>query len=306
MLDIYFKTIKDRLFKKISSDRVGTWINVEDATLDDLEKISELTGLDLADFHDSLDNYEIPRIERQEGNTIIFVRSPDPDDQENFTELLTIIISEKYLITISASKNKIISRLLDQKLTVATTQKSKLLIQILLRIYQSYNSEIKNVRNTVLQSRSTARRVRNAELIEFAESEDILNQYIAALIPMNNVLEAFRGGKYINMYEEDEDILQDLLIAGKQAVDVCIVNLKSIKSLRDSYQAIFSNNLNKIIKLFTALTIILTIPMVVSGFFGMNVPIPLSHSAFGFPVIVFVTLTISLLVFLIFSFKKWL
>lgn len=306
MLDIYFKTIKDKIFKKISQDRVGTWINVEDATLDDLEKISELTGLDLPDFHDSLDNYEIPRIERQEGNTIIFVRSPDPDDQEHFTELLTIIISEKYLITISASKNKIITRLLDQKLQVATTQKSKLLIQILLRIYQSYNSEIKKVRNSVLQSRSTARRVRNDDLIEFAESEDVLNQYIAALVPMNNVLEAFRGGKYIHLYEEDEDILQDLLIAGKQAVDVCVVNLKSIRSLRDSYQAVFSNNLNKIIKLFTALTIILTIPMVVSGFFGMNVPIPLSHSPWGFPVIVFITLLISLLIFLIFSFKKWL
>lgn len=306
MLDIYFKTIKDKIFKKITSDRVGTWINVEDATLDDLERISELTGLDLADFHDSLDNYEIPRIERQEVNTIIFVRSPDPDDQENFTELLTIIISEKYLITISASKNKIITRLLDQKLTVATTQKSKLLIQILLRIYQSYNLEIKNVRNSVLQSRSTARKVKNADLIEFAESEDVLNQYIAALVPMNNVLEAFRGGKYIHLYEEDDDILQDLLIAGKQAVDVCVVNLKSIRSLRDSYQAVFSNNLNKIIKLFTALTIIFQIPMIVSGLFGMNVPVPFATNAFGFAFVILITLTTSFTVLLIFWLKKWL
>jgi len=306
MLDIYFKTIKDKIFKKIPAERVGTWINIEDAELSDLEKISELTKLDLADFHDSLDNYEIPRIERQEGTTIIFVRSPDPDDQENFTELLTILISEKYLITISSSKNKIIAKLLDQKLTVATTQKSKLLIQILLRIYQSYNSEIKSVRNTVLQSRSTARKVKNADLIEFAESEDILNQYISALIPMNNVLEAIRGGKYINLYEEDEDILQDLLIAGKQAVDVCVVNLKSIKSLRDSYQAVFSNNLNKIIKLFTALTIILEIPMIISGLFGMNVIVPFGSHPYGFFLIICMTLVISVTALFIFYLKKWL
>ena len=282
MIDIYFKTIKDRLFKKIESDRVGTWINIEDATTEDLAKVSTLTRLDVADFHDSLDSYEIPRIERQEGNTILFVRSPDPDDTENFTELLTIIISEKYIITISASKNKIISRLLDQKLTVATTQKSKLLIQILLRIYQSYNLEIKNVRNIVLKSRSAAKKVRNADLIEFAESEDVLNQYISALVPMNNVLEAVRGGKFINLYEEDEDILQDLLIAGKQAVDICVVNIKSIKSLRDSYQAVFSNNLNKIIKLFTALTIIFEIHMIMTGLFGMNVSLPVNSNLFGF------------------------
>lgn len=306
MIDIYFKTIKDRLFKKIESDRVGTWINIEDATTGDLAKVSALTRLDVADFHDSLDSYEIPRIERQEGNTILFVRSPDPDDTENFTELLTIIISEKYIITISASKNKIISRLLDQKLTVATTQKSKLLIQILLRIYQSYNLEIKNVRNIVLKSRSAAKKVRNADLIEFAESEDVLNQYISALVPMNNVLEAVRGGKFINLYEEDEDILQDLLIAGKQAVDICVVNIKSIKSLRDSYQAVFSNNLNKIIKLFTALTIILEIPMIMTGLFGMNVPLPFQTNVFGFIYVVMITVTISLTILIIFWIKKWL
>ncbi len=306
MIDIYFKTIKDRLFKKIESDRVGTWINIEDATTEDLAKVSTLTRLDVADFHDSLDSYEIPRIERQEGNTILFVRSPDPDDTENFTELLTIIISEKYIITISASKNKIISRLLDQKLTVATTQKSKLLIQILLRIYQSYNLEIKNVRNIVLKSRSAAKKVRNADLIEFAESEDVLNQYISALVPMNNVLEAVRGGKFINLYEEDEDILQDLLIAGKQAVDICVVNIKSIKSLRDSYQAVFSNNLNKIIKLFTALTIILEIPMIMTGLFGMNVPLPFQSNVFGFIYVVMITVTISLTILIIFWIKKWL
>lgn len=306
MIDIYFKTIKDRIFKKIEADRVGTWINIEDATTEDLAKVSALTRLDVADFHDSLDSYEIPRIERQEGNTILFVRSPDPDDTENFTELLTIIISEKYIITISASKNKIISRLLDQKLTVATTQKSKLLIQILLRIYQSYNLEIKNVRNIVLKSRSAAKKVKNADLIEFAESEDVLNQYISALVPMNNVLEAVRGGKYINLYEEDEDILQDLLIAGKQAVDICIVNIKSIKSLRDSYQAVFSNNLNKIIKLFTALTIILEIPMIMTGLFGMNVPLPFQENVFGFIYVVMITITISLTILVIFWIKKWL
>lgn len=306
MIDIYFKTIKDRIFKKIEADRVGTWINIEDATTEDLAKVSALTRLDVADFHDSLDSYEIPRIERQEGNTILFVRSPDPDDTENFTELLTIIISEKYIITISASKNKIISRLLDQKLTVATTQKSKLLIQILLRIYQSYNLEIKNVRNIVLKSRSAAKKVKNADLIEFAESEDVLNQYISALVPMNNVLEAVRGGKYINLYEEDEDILQDLLIAGKQAVDICIVNIKSIKSLRDSYQAVFSNNLNKIIKLFTALTIILEIPMIMTGLFGMNVPLPFQENVFGFIYVVVITITISLTILVIFWIKKWL
>lgn len=285
---------------------MGTWINIEDATTEDLAKVSALTRLDVADFHDSLDSYEIPRIERQEGNTILFVRSPDPDDTENFTELLTIIISEKYIITISASKNKIISRLLDQKLTVATTQKSKLLIQILLRIYQSYNLEIKNVRNIVLKSRSAAKKVRNADLIEFAESEDVLNQYISALVPMNNVLEAVRGGKFINLYEEDEDILQDLLIAGKQAVDICVVNIKSIKSLRDSYQAVFSNNLNKIIKLFTALTIILEIPMIMTGLFGMNVPLPFQSNVFGFIYVVMITVTISLTILIIFWIKKWL
>ena len=101
MITTYFKTIQDTKLKIIDNVRVGSWINIENATREDLEKIVELTGLEYIDIDDSLDRFEIPRFERQNGNTIVFVRNPSVNNESYYTEILTIIFSDKYLITIS-------------------------------------------------------------------------------------------------------------------------------------------------------------------------------------------------------------
>jgi magnesium transporter len=309
MLDIYYKTTKSDNFKKIKSIRDGVWINVENAQKEDLEEIVKLTDLDYADLQDSLDPYELPRIERHEGSVIIFMRNPqDKTNKDEFlyTQLLTIVISNKYFITISISKNKVVESILDKGINFATTQRARLLIYILLQIAQKFTKEIKFVKNKVLSQKKHIKNIESSDIVNLIENEEILNQYTSSLSPMKSVFKTISKGKYIYLYEYDEDSLQDMIISMNQSVDLCDVSIKSIQSLRDSYQIIFTNRLNKVMKFLTSFTIIMTIPTIVASIYGMNVGLPLSRNPFAFWYIMIITVGISLIFTYIFFRKKWL
>jgi len=308
MLDIYYKTTKDKDFKESKSVRDGAWINVNNAQKEDLEKIVKLTSLDYADLQDALDPYELPRIERHEDSVIIFVRNPRVKVKEEFlyTQPLTIIITNKYFITISISKNEVLENVLNKKLNLATTQRARLLIHIFLLIAQKFTKEIKAVKNNVLSQQKHIRNIESSDIVKLIENEEILNQYTSALSPMRNVFKTITKGKYIYLYEYDEDSLEDMIISINQSVDLCDVSIKSIQSLRDSYQIIFTNRLNKVIKFLTSFTIIMTIPTIVASIYGMNVSLPLSQNPFAFWYIMIIAFGISLIFMYIFFRKKWL
>lgn len=306
MISTYFKTIKDKKFKSISAQRPGSWLVVESAEKEDLEKIAELTGLSYADLQDSLDTYEVPRMERQEEGTLMYVRYPSQQDEDLHTALLTFIVTDKYFISISPNKNEIIRSVLDKSTKHATTQKSKLLIEILLRVAQEFTVKVKSTTSKVPRGRRELKRVDSEDFIILVESEEILNQYISALVPMSTAIGLLATKKYINMYESDEDLLQDLLIGIRQSVDICNVSLKSIKSVRESYQIIATNNLNKVIRLLTSLTIVLTVPTIIASIYGMNVVLPLAEDPLAFFYIIWTILGISAVVLFFFFLKKWL
>lgn len=194
MIDIYFKPAKSKDFKKIKEVRDGAWINIENATKEDLEFIAKITGLNDKDLEDCLDTNELPRIERQEGNNIIiFIRSPKKSDKQEdllHTHPLTIIMNDKYFITSSITKSRTISNIFKKSIGYSTTQRSKLLIYILLNISKKFNQEIKNVRNTVLSQKTNLKNIKDSDISKLVENEEILNQYISALVPMRNVLDA--------------------------------------------------------------------------------------------------------------------
>jgi magnesium transporter len=307
MLDIYYKNAKDKNFKKTKSLRDGAWINIDNAQKEDLEKIVKLTDLDYADLQDALDPYELPRIERHEGSVIIFMRNPRDKSKNEFlyTQPLTIIITNKYFITISITKNKIIEPILEKGINFATTQRPRLLIYILLKIAQKFTREIKATKNNVLSQKKHIKHIESSDIVNLIENEEILNQYTSSLSPMKSVFKTIAKGKYIYLFEYDEDSLQDMIISINQSVDLCDVSIKSIQSLRDSYQIIFTNRLNKVIKFLTAFTIIMTIPTIIASVYGMNVKLPLANNPLAFILILIISFVIAFLFYILFTKKKW-
>ncbi|MBN2480086.1 MAG: hypothetical protein JXA94_07655 [Parachlamydiales bacterium] len=306
MIDIYYKTLKDEGFDKIPEYKVGSWINISNASIADLSKINKLTDIDINDIIDSLDKYEIPRIEHIDGNVAIYARHLSKLEEGLHTMTLTIILTNNYLITISPQKSPIIESILESNTKIATTQKSKLLLFILLKLTQEFTNNIKSIRNNVVELEYQKRKVTNEVIVVLTKNEEVLNQYLSTLVPIRNLLEGIFSGRYISLYEKDYDLLQDLMIAVKQSEDICTLSIKSIRSLRDAYQILFTNDVNKTIKLLTAITIIFTIPTIIASIYGMNVSLPLQNHPHAFLIIINITILISLISVYIFARKKWL
>ncbi len=308
MIEYYFKTAKEENFLSLPTPKEGCWIHVDEATGSDLEQICQLTGLEVTDLQDCLDRYEIPRIEKIRNHVLIFTRHPVENDIAIglYTATLTMILTTHYFITISPEKNPLTRSFLTRKGKFSTLQRSKLLINILLRITQEFTSHIRRVRYNVLNQEKEMINVESEDIAILTRQEEILNQYLSTLEPMRGVLENITSGRYTNLYEKDQEQLEDLLNAVKQSETLCSIAVKTIRSLRDSYNIIFTNNLHKTIKLLTALTIIFNIPTIIASIYGMNVDLPLSKSTHAFFIILSMTTALSAIGLVIFRRKKWL
>jgi magnesium transporter len=269
-------------------------------------KIAEITGIELNDLRDSLDRFELPRIERIGDTILCFTRYPAEIEFGLYTDTLTIILTNAYVIAISPGRSEMIEHLIASSTPLGTTQKAKLILHILLKISVDYTANIKRVRHAILDHEKSMKIIDNKTISILTKNEEILNQYLTSLIPLRNTLTAIAEGRYITLHEKDADLLQDLMIAIHQSEDVCGVNIKSIRSLRDSYQIIFTNNVNRTIKLLTALTIVFHIPTIVASIYGMNINIPLQRSPFAFWYFIGVTIFASFVAVLLFRRNRWL
>ncbi len=304
MRKIYYKSSRDPKVKSLNKPRSGSWIHFENATIDDIHLVSDLTGLTIADIDDALDVFEIPRIEHHDNAILLFIKSPADKDDELYTQPITVIITEQYFITISPNKNRLLEHFTKSK-DYLTTKRSQLFLQLLLTVTDSFTKKIKLIRNEVQLSFSEERDVTDVEIKRLTKNELILNQYLVDLIPMKNVLETILNGRYLVLYDDDSDLVEDMLISIKQSVDVCKVNLKGIQSVRDAHQIIFTNKLNKTMQFLTSFTIILTIPTIVASIYGMNVRLPLDRHPFAFVIIMGFTLLLSVIALIIFRKLKW-
>lgn len=306
MLEIYFKTVRDLEFGKIDHFRPGSWIYVRDASAEEVQKIADLTQIDIIDLKDSLDKYELPRIEHIAGNVIFFVRHPSDREVGLYTETLTMVLTQEYVIAISPSRSEIVEHLIASNTSLGTTQKAKLILHILLKITQDYTNSIKRLRHSTLGLEMANQKIDSDAIFLLTKNEEILNQFLTSLVPMRHLLETMANGRFVNFYEKDLDLLQDLMIAIKQSEDVCAVNIKSIRSLRDSYHIIFTNDVNRTIKLLTALTILFSIPTIIASIYGMNVPLPLQTRPYAFLGILLLTSVVSIGSFWWFKLRRWL
>ena len=306
MITIYYKDESEETFHTIDEPLKGCWIHVDSATTSDVMKLAGYIDVEYSHIHDCLDKYEIPRIEKFGGNTLIFTRHPSTQELGLQTTTLTIILTADYFITVCPHRSNLIDRFISQRPKISTSNTSMLLMHILLRITQEFTIEIKKIRSNVLQKEKEIHEVESEDITGLTISEENLNQYLSSLLPLRNVYQSISAGRFAFLQEKDQDLLEDLLNASMQSEELCTVISRTIRSLRDSYQIIFTNQLNKTIKLLTALTIILNIPTMVASLYGMNVDLPIGRSPQAFIYIMIFILVVSVLAYLVFQKRKWL
>lgn len=305
MRQVFFKSARDKTFRVLDKERSGAWIHFDNLTRENLESLCNSTKLDIEDIQDALDLYEIPRVEKERGQVILFVRAPASRSENLHTQTLTLILTTSELISLCPKTSSLIPQILQKNPPIPTSQRSKLLFYLLLQIAQAFHKKIKGVQNDVLKTKANLEHVDAKDILALTKSEEILNQYQASLVPFRGVLERLASGKVIKLSEDDGDLLEDLLVAIRQSIETCAVGLKSIISMRNSYQMIFNNSLNKTTKVLTCLAVIFMIPTLLAGLYGMNVRLPFAESPGAFIGILAFGLFLSLIAAVLFYWRKW-
>jgi magnesium transporter len=306
MLEFYLKTKNDTEFRQGSEFCPGCLVYVKQATAEDLEKINQAVHQEIGDIFGSLDKYEIPRIEKHADNFLLFIRHPSEQEKGLHTEPLTLILTSDYLIAISPYLSPLIDQMLSLGRHLLTTDRLQILLYLLMRISNQFTASIKQVRHSILLYEEPSQMPDNRAIIELTKNEEILNQYLGALVSMRNLLSTLTAHNLLNLPEKDQDTLQDILIAISQSEELCRVNVRSIRSLRDSYQIIFTNDVSKTIRRLTAITIIISIPTMIASVYGMNIVMPLSRDPYAFFYISGGAIFCSVLSIFIFLKNRWL
>ncbi len=306
MITHYYQTLKDKELKILETPRNGTWTHVVVPSEEELRTLVALYQLDEAILEDAQDFFEVPRMEKSGGATYFFTRYPfDEPHQDVDTAPLLIVVGEAFVLTMALREVPQYRRFTEGKTPISTTQKTKLFIQLVEVVVTAFENELVRLRRVVHRERAKLRRIGPREIQRLVNYENELNNMIAAVVPTNTWLHQVTQSRVLHTYDEDKEMLEDLVIATSQLVESSRAVLKTIQTARNASEAIMTSKLNKTIQTLTILTIILTIPTIIASLFGMNVPLPGAEHPLAF---VFILVTIGVLVgaaFFVFQRNEW-
>ncbi len=306
MITHYFKTAEEAELKVIPEPRTGVWTHVTAPTEAEFTTLVALYGLDEVIIEDSKDVFEVPRFEQEGSIAYFFTRYPyDVQDIDIDTAPILIILGETFLLTIAEAEVPFLTPFVEGKREFSTTHKTTLFLEFMSELVVTYDRKLTHTRKLVYKDMGRVRSIKGRDIQRLVFLEQELNETISALVPTSAWLGQLTKGNYIQMFSEDRELLEDLLIANSQLIDSAKSILKTIQNIRSASEAILTQNLNSTIRMLTAFTIILTIPTLIASLFGMNVPIPFGENPWGFWIVVGLIVTVVTVTIHFFTRNRW-
>ena len=303
MLEIYQTDIETSKTTKTTQFEKGNWINMIAPTEEEIKKVCENIQIQEDFIRYALDYEEKARIDvEDDDNTILFIIDVPVREKEGDALIYStmpigmIFVRDDYFITVSLKENDIINNLTKNTKNIITYKKSRFLLQILYSNAASYLTLLKRInKETEIAESVLKNSMRNKELLKLLSLEKSLVYFTTSLKSNEVVMEKTMRGKIIKLYEEDEDILEDAIIENKQAIEMAKIYNDILNGTMDAYASIISNNLNRVMKILTSITIILAIPTMIASYWGMNVPVPMTNNPFGFAIIILFSIITALI-----------
>jgi len=307
MLTIY-KTTEQGL-EQLDSVANGSWIKVVDPTAVEIQKLADW-GVDADYINYSLDLDEMPRIERDDDYTFILVRIPhrQPDsDIPYITIPLGVLIKGNLVVTICRYEKDMFKVLADGKYRLLKTGKRyRFALYIFLETATRYLTHLREInRITEALEDQLQKSTRNREVLELLKYQKSLTYFATALRSNEVMMERVQRTQIFNYYEDDQELLEDVLTENQQAIQMTNINTEILSSMMDAFASIISNNLNAVMKVLAALTIILNLPAIVAAFYGMNVELPGESHPLAFLTVIGISIALTALATFIFYKRDW-
>ena len=310
MLSI-FKTMPSGL-EPLDDFEPGAWIDLVSPTDEELLRVSEALGIPLSFLRGPLDAEEKSRIDIEDDLTHLIIDIPvverTEDEQGYHTIPLGMLVHPDYFITTCLQPNPILGEFERGAVrSFATFKKTRFLLQILLRVSNFYLRYLGRIdRETDKLERQLRASMKNEELFGLLTLEKALVYFSTSLRSNEAVLRKLMRTPAIKKYEEDEELLEDVLIETKQAIEMAEIYSHILSGMMDAFASVISNNLNIVMKFLTTVTIILSLPVVVASLYGMNVALPLAASPHAFTLVLLISLALCVMAALIFWRRRYL
>ena len=276
----------------------GCWINIIAPSDEELILISKKTGVPIDFLNSALDD-EASRIDFEDGSLLVIVDIPFTEMEDNSltydTYPLAIIHTDKQIITVCLKNSRILSDFVNQKIkSFYTFKKSRFILQILNRISTYYLLYLRQIdKKSLMIEKRLHKSMKNRELIQLHSLEKSLVYFSTSLKANEITLEKMLKLELMQKYEEDKDVLEDVIIENKQAIEMTEIYSNILASTMDFFASVISNNLNIVMKVLASVTILMAIPTIMSGIFGMNITLPISEGdPNGFLIITLLTIAI--------------
>ncbi|MCJ7689283.1 MAG: magnesium transporter CorA family protein [Clostridiaceae bacterium] len=303
MLSIY-NTVENGQLIKSDDIETGCWINMIDPSDEELIFISKKTNVPMDFLKAALDEEETSRIDIEDC-TLIILDIPFTDMDDNSltydTYPISMIHTDKVIITVCLKNSKILSDFTERKIgSFFTYKRSRFMLQILYRIANYYLIYLRQIdKKSYIVEKQLHKSLRNKELLQLLALEKSLVYFSTSLKGNELTLEKMLKLDILQRYEDDKDVLEDVIIENRQAIEMCTIYSNILSGTMGAYASVISNNLNIVMKFLAAITIVMAIPNMVSGLFGMNVtgiPFGVTSAGLGFWYVVAIVGLISIFV----------
>lgn len=313
MIKLY-KT-EQKIISEIDSYEPDAWIQLTKPTVEESRFIAEKFDIDLADVRAALDDEESSRVEVEKNYTLILVDIPSIEirnDREAYTTIpLGIILLDQYIITVCAEETPVLEAFVEKKVRdISTKKRMRLMYQILYRNCMTYQYYLRVMdRRRIIIEQRIQEETEDADLIDLHELESNLVYFATSLRANGVVLDKLTRYSSIKQYPEDRELLDDVVVENKQAIEMTTIYRDIINGTRELMTTVINNRLNNVMKFLAAITIVMAIPTIISGIYGMNVSakwMPLANTPYGFEIVCGIILLVSILIALILKKKKML
>ncbi len=273
----YYKTVNGKI-SKIDNYEEGCWVNCVAPTESEVNFLISNFEIEPDFIRASLDEEESSHIDYEEGVALIMIDSPVVEKSGRnltyYTVPLSIMITQQSVITVSLRQNSIIEEFANGLIrNVRTYHKTHFILYIMLRLASKYLQYLKQIDKISTHVEDELQKsMKNKELIQLLEIEKSLVYFSSSLKATKATLEKIMRGRLVKLYEEDQELLDDVLIEIKQAMEMSEIYLNILSGTMDAFASIISNNLNMVMKILASITLISSMPAIISGIYGMNTP----------------------------------
>ncbi|BBF43583.1 magnesium and cobalt transport protein CorA [Lachnospiraceae bacterium KM106-2] len=292
MINIFSSDNNQLVEKNDISD--GCWISLISPTNEEVQSISSKLKIDLATLKAALDEEEAARLEVEEDYTLILVDIPSEtvkDGNISYSTIpLGIILCDNVLITICTEENKVLNAFRYQTVrNVNTKKRMRFVYQMLYRTAMIYQSNLRTIDKRRKQIEERVKTdTKNDDLIELHELESAMVYFATSLQANHVVIDRLSRYKRIEQYPEDQELLEDVIVEIHQAIEMTAIYRDIINGTRELLSTVINNKMNDVMKVLTSITLVMAIPTIISGIYGMNVSstgMPLSTTPHGFGII---------------------